>query len=56
MTDCDDLAYHLHAQTRVQIRLAMLAEAVSVAAMHLDLAQFSEERARAAEELCGPDD
>ncbi len=52
MTDCDDITAHFEAEVRKHVHLAVIAEAVPVAEMHIDLAQFSEERARAFEELC----
>ncbi|MGI4732050.1 MAG: hypothetical protein ACRYFW_09905 [Janthinobacterium lividum] len=52
MTDCDDIIDRFHAQARIHVRLAVLAETPPVAAMHIDLAAFSNERAQAFEELC----
>lgn len=52
MTDCDELINELHAQSRDHAHLAVIADAVPVAEMHIDLALFSEEQARVAEELC----
>jgi hypothetical protein len=52
MDECDDLIDRLHAQARTHVHLAVIAEAASVVEMHVDLAVFSEERARAFEELC----
>ena len=52
MTECDELVDHLRAQTRDQVHLAVIARSISVAGMHLDLAKFSEEQARVAEEIC----
>ncbi len=55
MIDCDELIPALHVQTQTQVQLALLADATEVAAMHIDLARFSEERARAAERWCEAD-
>ncbi len=52
MTDCDDLIDRFHAQAEAHVALA---EAAPVAEMHIDLALFSEERARAFEGLCDDD-
>jgi len=52
MMDCDDLVETLQAQAREQVHLALLAAAAPVAAMHLDLAFFSGNQARVADELC----
>lgn len=52
MIDCDELLDQLHAQTRTQVHLALLAHATPVAEMHLDLALYSGEQARAAEKVC----
>lgn len=52
MTDCDELVEQLHAQADTQIRLAMIAQTPVVAEMHLDLAEWNEAQANAAEELC----
>ena len=53
MSDPDDSIARLHSETRAHIHLAVIAEATPVAEMHIDLAQFSEERARAHQELDG---
>ena len=52
MTECEELVDHLHAKARDQVHLALLAKAVPVAAMHLELAEFREQQAHFAEELC----
>ena len=52
MIDCDELVEALQVQARDQVQLAMLAGAAPVAAMHLDLALFSGNQARVADELC----
>ena len=52
MTDCEELIEHLHSKARDQVRAAMLAETTPVVGMHLDLAEFREQQARVAEELC----
>jgi len=52
MIDCDDLVEALQVQARDQVHLAMLAGSAPVAAMHLDLALFSGNQARVADELC----
>ena len=52
MTDCEELIEHLHSKARDQVQLAMLAEAIPVVSMHLDLAEFREQQARVAEDLC----
>ncbi|WP_375383555.1 hypothetical protein [uncultured Sphingomonas sp.] len=52
MTNCDDLIDRFHAQAQAHVALAVIAETAPVAEMHIDLAEFSEERARAFEELC----
>lgn len=50
--DCDELIDRLHSEARDQVELALLANAVDVAGMHLDLAEFSERQALVAEEIC----
>jgi hypothetical protein len=50
--DCEELIDLLHADARDQIELALLAKADEVSGMHLDLAEFSKQQARTAEELC----
>ena len=52
MTDCDDILDDLKKQTRDHVHLALIAEVPSVAEMHLDLARFSAEQTRIAEEVC----
>ena len=52
MTGCEKLIDHLHAKARDQVHLALLAATAPVAGMHLDLAEFREQQARVAEELC----
>ena len=52
MIDCEELVEHFHAEARDQVDLAMLAKAIPVVSMHLDLAEFREQQARFAEELC----
>lgn len=52
MIDCDDLIDQLHAEAKSHVHLATIAEAVPVAAMHMDLALFSERQAQVAEQLC----
>jgi hypothetical protein len=52
MNDCDELIERLHAQAHDQVHLALIARAVPVAAMHLELSLFTGSQARAAEELC----
>lgn len=52
MSECDELIEHLHAQACDHAHLAVIARAAPVAEMHIDLAIFSEEQARAAEQLC----
>lgn len=51
-TDCNDLIDSLHAEARDQVALALLAKAEVVVGMHLDLAEFSEQQARVADEIC----
>ena len=55
MEDCPDMIDYFHGQARVQVHLAVLAQASAVAAMHIDLAQLCETQARAAEEFCDED-
>jgi hypothetical protein len=55
MIDCDDLINDLHRLTREQVKLAIIANAPSVAAMHIDLALFGAEQAKFAEQLCDAD-
>ena len=55
MTDCDDMIDRFHAPAKAHVHLAVIAEAAPVAEMHIDLAEFSEGRARAFEELCDDD-
>lgn len=52
MIDCEELIEHLHSEARGHVRLAVLAEAAPVVGMHLDLAEFHEQQARVAEQLC----
>lgn len=52
MTACEELIDHLHSQARDQVHLALIAQSAPVAGMHLDLAEFSENQAHVAEELC----
>lgn len=52
MIDCDDMLSGLHHQTCDHIALALAAETPPVAAMHIDLALFSAEQRRVAEEIC----
>ncbi len=52
MENCRDMIEYFRTQSRVQVHLAVLSEASAVAAMHIDLAQFREEQARAAEKFC----
>ncbi|WP_375382538.1 hypothetical protein [uncultured Sphingomonas sp.] len=52
MTDCDDLIERFHVQAQTHVALAVIAETTPVVEMHIDLALFSEERARAFKELC----
>lgn len=52
MIDCDELIEHFHAEARDEVHLAMLAKSIPVVGMHLDLAEFREQQARVAEELC----
>lgn len=52
MIDCEDIIERLHAEARTQVHLAVLAEAVPVAAMHLELAELNQQQARVAEEVC----
>jgi hypothetical protein len=54
MIDCDDLN-DLRARARDHVHLAVIARATRVAEMHIDLAIFSEEQARAAEQDCDDD-
>ena len=49
---CDELIELLHAEARDQVELALLAKAVEVAGMHLDLAELNKQQARMAEEIC----
>lgn len=51
MVDCDDLE-QLRARARDHVHLAVIAESLPVAEMHIDLAIFSEEQARLAERDC----
>lgn len=51
MTEPADLLDSLHDQILVHVELALVAEAEPVAAMHIDLAAFSAEQMRLAEEL-----
>lgn len=52
MIDCEDMIERFHADARIQVHLAVLAEAVPVAAMHLELAELSQQQALVAEEVC----
>ncbi|SEN47986.1 hypothetical protein SAMN05192583_2909 [Sphingomonas gellani] len=52
MEDCHDVADQLHTDARDQAHLATIAAAPPVAAMHIDLAMFIEEQAKAVEESC----
>ena len=56
MTECDKLIDRFHAQASCQIHLAVIAEAMPVAEMHIDLALFRKKQAQVAEELCKDDD
>ena len=51
MSAHSDLIEHLHGLTHDHVHLAVLAEAVSVAEMHIDLAVFCEEQSRVADQL-----
>lgn len=50
--ECDELIEALHGRVRDHVHLALIADAAPVAEMHLDLAFFSQDQARVAEELC----
>ena len=52
MTDCDDLIDEFHQLARQQVKLALIATAEPVAAMHIDLALFGAEQAQVADTLC----
>jgi hypothetical protein len=52
MIDCEDMIERLHEDVRIQVHLAVLAEAVPVAVMHLALAELHQQQALVAEELC----
>jgi hypothetical protein len=52
MIDLEDRVDELHRLSGEQIDLAMIAEAPSVAAMHIDLALFRVEQAQVMERLC----
>ena len=56
MEDCDDATRFLHEEAREHIALAVMAEGISVSAMHIDLAAFAVERASAVDEFCADDD
>ena len=51
MNDPDDPIACFHGEAKAHVHLAVIAEAVPVAAMHIDLARFNEERAHAYAEL-----
>jgi hypothetical protein len=52
MTECEELIGLLRLRARDQVNLALLASSDAVVGMHLDLAEFREQQARVAEELC----